>query len=153
MENKDFALYYTDENVIRIVAALVIAISSFALITKTQFAIFFLMADFGLRAFTFQTSPLAALAKVIVQLLKLKPNPIFAAPKRFAASIGFVFSLAIFVLMVLHFNTAAYYVGGILIFCAVLESVFKICLGCYVFSWFVAPFMQRKNKTEISNDK
>jgi len=37
-------------------------------------------------------------------------------------------------------------VTGILIVFATLESVFGICAGCYVYSWVVAPLIEKFKK-------
>lgn len=147
MKEQQVARLYTDEKVVRIVAAFVIGIATLALILHSQLLTFLLIADFGIRAFTFQQSPLVIVAKQIAKLAHLNPSPIFAAPKRFAASLGFVFSVAIYILLVLDSYPAANTVGTLLIVCALLESVFKICLGCYLFDWFVVPLMKWRNKT------
>lgn len=145
MNNRNHSKYYTDENVVRIIASQVIAISMVSLFTQRVWPLSLLLVDFALRAFTLGPSPLAAIAKMIVRVLKLKPKPIFAAPKKFAALTGFIFLMMILLLFLLNLYPAAYLVTGILMVCAVLESVFKICLGCYVYNWFVAPVVHRKN--------
>jgi hypothetical protein len=148
-DNKEVSKLYVDEQVVRLIAAQVAIIAGLSLAFNWIFPIFLLAADFGLRAFTLQPSPLAAVARIIADLLKLKTKPIFAAPKKFAAAVGFVFSLAISVLLILKLETAAYIVGGILVLFALLEAVFNVCVGCYVYNWLVAPIVNKKNnKTE-----
>ncbi len=137
---------HVDEYVVRLVAGQVVVLTVLSLFTQWKFLIFFLAADFAIRAFTEQTSPLAAIGKVIADLLKLELKPIFAPPKRFAALLGFVFSLAVFLLFVFDARYPALVVGGILVFCAVLESVFKVCLGCYAYNWIVAPIINKLHK-------
>lgn len=146
MDNKEISKLYIDEHVVRFIAAQVALITILSLVFNSVFPLFLLLADFALRAFTLQPAPLAAVAKIIVDLWQLKPKPIFAAPKKFSAAVGFVFSLAILVLLLLKYSTAAYIVGGLLIFFAVLESVFKICVGCYVYDWVVSPILNKRNK-------
>jgi hypothetical protein len=149
-DNKEVSKLYVDEQVVRLIAAQVAIIAGLSLAFNWIFPIFLLAADFGLRAFTLQPSPLAAVARIIADLLKLKTKPIFAAPKKFAAAVGFLFALAILVLLLLNYLSATYILGGVLIFFAVLESVFKICFGCYVYDWLVAPITnKRKFKKEI----
>ena len=135
-----------DENVVRIIAAQVVLLSLIALQNQWIIIMLFLTIDFALRAFTNRVSPLAFLSKKIVQFLKLKPKPIFAAPKKFAAALGTFFSLSILILLSLELNLLAWIVGLTLIFCAVLESALKICVGCYVFNWLVLPFQNNFNK-------
>lgn len=130
---------YVEESTVRIIAAEVVVITAAILITQYYVLAIFLGIDFAIRSFTYLPSPLALIAKIIKSKIGLKSNQVFAAPKKFAAGIGAVFSLAIFLLFFFQFYTSALAVGGILIFCAVLESGFKICIGCYVYNWLVAP--------------
>lgn len=134
-----------DEQIVRLVATQVVIITIVSILTKWWFPFLFLTIDFALRAFTTQLSPLAALAKIIAKAVQLKPKPIFAPPKKFAASIGFVFSLTLLFLFFFDYNFIAQVVGSILLLCAVLESVFKICVGCYVYDWLVAPIANKRN--------
>lgn len=147
MIKKDITHYYADENVVRIIAGLVLIIATLGLLLHSRALFLLLTIDFALRAFTYQPAPLAAGARLIARSLQLSPYPIFAAPKRFAAGLGFIFSLVLFVLLSLNSDTAAYFTGSLLIICALLESVFRICAGCYLFSWIVAPIMRRINKS------
>ncbi|MDA1279580.1 MAG: DUF4395 domain-containing protein [Chloroflexi bacterium] len=90
-------------------------------------------------------SPLALLVtKVIVPKFGLPYRPVAGPPKRFAASIGVVFSVTAAVLSLgFGLHGAAYIVLGGLIFAAGLESIFGYCLGCKVFgfliNWGVIP--------------
>lgn len=144
--SREISKLYADEKVVRLVAAHVVLLSVIAGYTQSVIPLLILTVDFAIRAFTFLPSPLALAGKFLARLFKLQPQPIFAAPKKFAALLGFLFSLTALIL----FWSGAHFYGGIvlaiLVFCAVLESVFKICLGCYVYNWFIVPFIQSKNK-------
>jgi hypothetical protein len=60
--------------------------------------------------------------------------------------LGFIFSILIVVLFFLEFYYTAKIVGSFLILFAILESVFNICVGCYIYNWIIAPFEnKRKN--------
>lgn len=131
--------FYIDEHIVRGVAALVSLLTLLILLTGQVLPAFFLVLDFALRAFTGRTSPLAQTVKALAAIRGWQSKPVFAPPKKFAAALGFVFSLAIAVLLLLHVHTAANIVAGILLLCAVLESAFKICLGCYTYNWLVVP--------------
>ena len=131
---------YLDENVIRVVAFEVGIFTSFALIFQSKAIALFLIIDFALRAFSHLTSPLAFIAKRVTTIYSIKPIQIFAPPKIFAATLGFIFSLAILTFYFFELNTAALLTGAVLLICALFESVFKICVGCYVYSWLIAPF-------------
>ena len=151
-DTKEFSKLYVDEQAVRFIAAQVVVIAFLALVFNGIFAIILLVADFATRAFTLQPSPLAAVARIVADLLKLKPKPIFAAPKKFSAAVGFVVSFVLLVLVLMNYYTAAFIVGGVLIFFAVLESLFKICVGCYLYNWFVAPIINKRNQQKIDDN-
>lgn len=142
-DKEKVARLYMDDRVLRFIAAQVVLLVVVSFVFGWVFPIFFLVVDFALRAFTFRPAPLAVVARFLSDVLGLKSNMIFAAPKKFAAGVGFVFALVVLVLLVFKYWTAAYVVGGVLIFFAFLESVFKICVGCYVYSGLVAPVVNR----------
>ena len=75
------------------------------------------------------------IAPKIWRKTKLVPGP----PKRFAQTIGLVFSASALVLSLLGFGLAAQIVVGLLIAAATLEFVFGLCLGCVAFG-----FLQRR---------
>lgn len=145
MSNKNNMNLSTDENIVRIIAAQVVIITAITVVTSWIFPIFLLAIDFALRAFTNQFSPLKAVVKKIAAFLKLKPKPIFAAPKKFAATLGFIFSIIIVVLLFLEFYYTAKIVGSFLILFAILESGFNICVGCYFYNWIIAPIVNKRN--------
>jgi hypothetical protein len=145
MNKKDHSKNYVNEHVVKLIALQVITITTIALFNHYLYLLFILTIDFAIRAFTYLPSPLALIAKIISKALGQKPKPVFAPPKKFAAAIGFTFSLAISILLLLNFGNTAYVIGGILIFCAFLEGVFNVCIGCYVYDWVVAPIVNRYN--------
>src|SRR5690554_2599470 len=148
MIQKNISKNHVDENVVRLVATQVVLITLITLLTGWVSSALFLAIDYVLRAFTRVPSPLAALARGIAKALKLTPKPIFAPPKRFAAVLGLFFSVGITIFLFLNYLNVAYAVGAVLVFCAILEAAFNICLGCYVYNWIVAPLVHRKmNKT------
>lgn len=145
MSKKDLArLYYIDENIVRVIAAEVIILTSLALTTGSFIPAVVLVLDFAARAFTTLPSLLAAVARLVVVSRGWKPRPVFAAPKKFAALLGWVFSLLLAISLWLDYAVAAFITGSILAVCALLESVFRICLGCYVYNWIVVPLLHRK---------
>lgn len=147
MSKKDVArLYYIDEHIVRIIAAEVLALTVLAVVTGSYIPAVLLVLDFAARAFTGMPSLLAALARAVVALLQLDPRPVFAAPKKFAAILGFVFSAFLAVFLFLDYTFAAVTGGVILAVCALLESVFRICLGCYIYNWIVVPLVHRRSR-------
>jgi predicted benzoate:H+ symporter BenE len=55
------------------------------------------------------------------------------APKRFAAGVGFLFSLSFLILSLIPYTLAAGVLAGILVLFASLEAFFAFCAGCYVY--------------------
>ncbi|RZJ64106.1 MAG: DUF4395 family protein, partial [Flavobacterium sp.] len=66
--------------------------------------------------------------------LSIANKPTDLAPKKFAATLGFVFCAVIGVCYLLNFLYAAIALTIVLITFAILESAFAICVGCYVYS-------------------
>jgi hypothetical protein len=125
-----------NETVIRITALLVVLITSAAFFFNNPFLLLFLCVDFFLRASkNEQLSVLRWTATYISDTLNLPIRPTDLAPKRFAAWIGFVFSLLLILLNLAEFKLAFYFVSSVLIFCAFLESVFSFCVGCVVYQF------------------
>ena len=71
---------------------------------------------------------------VLVPMLGKEPQLTAGPPKRFAQTIGLVFSGTALMLFLAGFPTAATVVLLALAVAATLESVFGICLGCWAFS-------------------
>ncbi len=135
--------YYTDENTVRLTAFLVIITVAVSLFFKWPFLLLLLVFDFIIRALGLSLSPLALFSKSIIKIFGLKRKPIFAAPKRFAAALGAIFTLLVFLLMRNGLDSLAFVFGFVLIILASLESFFKICVGCYLYQFLVAPIQNK----------
>ena len=142
--------YYMDEHVARLIALQVINIIVLVFVNHRTYLIYILTLDFAIRAFTYWPSPLAFVAKSFLSVLNIQPKPVFAAPKKFAAGVGFAISFSISLLLLFDFYDTAYLISGILVFFALLEAFFKICAGCYLYNWLVAPILNRKNKLKLN---
>ena len=126
---------HMDRNAARVSALFPVLLAPASLYTGSFEIMAVLAADFALRAFTSgKLSPVGFLSRQIIRLTGIKPVMIDRAPRRFAAGVGMIFSAATAVLIFLQFGMAAYVVGSILLLCAVLESVFGVCVGCIVYS-------------------
>jgi len=91
-------------------------------------------ADFLLRALAWRRfSPIAQTARLLHHLSGLEPRRINAWPKRFAAAIGFSFSLAIGIAGLLHHGVTGLALALILVFFACLESLLGICVACRIY--------------------
>lgn len=126
-----------NESVIRIVAFLVALITLSCILFSNYWAMLFLVFDFSIRAFT--TGKLSILKAISIRLAKsfsLPPKMTDLAPKKFAATLGGVFSLFIAVFYLLNFQTIADILSVVMLCFALLESLFAVCVGCYVYSFW-----------------
>lgn len=124
-----------NERVLRILAVFVVTLTAIALFIVEPWIMFFLAVDFAVRAFSYpQFSLLRFLAQKISQVLKQEPVPVNAGPKRFAAGLGMVFSLLIGGLLFTDYFFLTALAGGMLVACAVLESVAGYCVGCKIYT-------------------
>jgi len=125
----------TDENTVRVVAFLVLIVSSISIFLSNYFLSSFLVIDFLIRGFNLgEYSLLRVIARSIVNALRLQKKAIDAAPKLFAAKIGFVFALIILISQLVNFPIIGLVTGLVLLVCAFLESFLSICLGCYFYT-------------------
>jgi hypothetical protein len=127
-----------NERVVRIISVQVILITVVSLFTVSPWIMLFLAVDFGMRAFGAQQySLLRLIAAAAANLLLIAPRQINAAPKRFAAGLGMIFSLVIggFLFTDLHLLTAIS--SGMLIACAALEGFAGYCVGCTVYTFLI----------------
>lgn len=122
------------ESAVRSTALSVCVILSAVMLFEVYVLMFFLSADFLLRAAGKSAwSPLAVISKrVLVHILPFRNRDIYEPPKRFAASIGFLFSLAAALLFSFEFVAAAYVVTAVLAVFSFLEFAFCFCAGCMI---------------------
>ncbi len=105
----------------------------------------FLSIDFLLRGFNLgKYSVLNKFSAVAVQAFNISSKPVDQAPKRFAAKIGFIFSVAILGLILLQYNTAAISLALVLAVFAFLESFLGICAGCYAYTFYLKLLSKSK---------
>lgn len=136
-----------NENVARIAALITIAVMVAGVIFKSPLLLLALSADFALRAFTSGSySPIKYASKQLFRLSWLTEKIGDAAPKKFAAGMGFVFSIVIAVLQLTHFYLLANVAATVLLFCASLEAFAGYCLGCVIYTYFVVHFIRTGEK-------
>jgi len=124
----------TNESKIRLIALFVFITTVTYIVTKSIFLPALLVIDFALRSFDLgKYSLFAVISEWLVKTFKLPIKPVYLPPKRFAARIGLLFSIAIFLLQLVGIDTIL--ISGVLVFFAALESFFSICAGCYVYSF------------------
>ncbi len=124
----------------RSTAGLVVVLAVVAIVVNDPIVYALLAIGFALRVASGpKLSPFGQLSvRVIVPHLIKKTKLVPGPPKRFAQTIGLVFSGSALVLSLLGFGLAAQIVTGLLVVAALLESVFGFCLGCTIFG-----FLQR----------
>ena len=139
MEKSKIKTIYVDENVISIVAYQVVLLTIFGLHFQQQWLLYCVVIDFLIRATGIFMSPLFFVAKKISEFLYLEKKLVFAGPKRFAASLGLLLSL----LIAIYYDSQ---VGIFLIVLASVESVFRFCVGCYIYNYLVLPLLKKINR-------
>jgi uncharacterized protein DUF4395 len=124
----------TNESKVRLTAFFVLLLALVYLLTNSIAVPVILVIDFALRSFNLgKFSPLAFISEDLVRIFKLPFKAVYMPPKRFAARIGLVFSIAILILHLL--GHPAIIVTAVLVFFAALESLLGFCAGCYVYNF------------------
>jgi len=127
-----------NENKVRLNALWVFILVTLSIFYAGLPIVVFLAIDFFLRGFNFgKFSPLAKLSDFTIKQLNIANKPIFQAPKRFAARIGFILSLLILVSLVFQLDIAALGLSIVFSIFAFLESFLGFCAGCYVYSFLI----------------
>lgn len=124
-----------DDVTVRLVAGEVLAISVLAVALRAPWVFVLLAVDFVLRtAVGPRWSPLALLASRVVRPhIPAAPRPTTGPPKRFAAAMGAVLTIAIPVLAYAGLPTEAWALVALMIVFPALEACSGICVGCLVF--------------------
>ena len=132
-----------NENAVRITAALAAVSILLFLFTSWKWIILIVMVDFFIRGFLNPCYSLFGnISKNIVQVLKISPIMVDAAPKIFAAKIGFLFCCVLTVSWLFNIPGLSLIAGLIFTACAALEAGFKFCIACRIY-----PLVQRISLT------
>lgn len=123
----------------RFVAGMVSILTIATILTENQFVAGFLLYGFLARVATGPTlSPMGLLAtRVIVPVLGNPTKLVAGPPKRFAQTIGLVFSATAFIMLMLDFVLIFQITLSILVIFALLESLAGFCAGCFVFNYLM----------------
>ena len=123
----------------RFVAGMVSILTIATILTENQFVAGFLLYGFLARVATGPTlSPMGLLAtRVIVPVLGNPTKLVAGPPKRFAQTIGLVFSATAFIMLMLDFVLIFQIILSILVIFALLESLAGFCAGCFVFNYLM----------------
>jgi hypothetical protein len=131
-----------DDVTVRLIAGVVLVVSTAALVTQQWWLLWVLAVDFTLRsALGPRFSPIARLVQAWIRpRVAAAPRPTAGAPKRFAATIGAVLTVAASLAWTVYVATAS---GGaltavvgitvIMVAFPALESLLGICVGCIIF--------------------
>ncbi|MCY3784539.1 MAG: DUF4395 domain-containing protein [Chloroflexi bacterium] len=123
----------------RLVAGMVVILSIAVLVTGQWWLMFLLAYGFLARVATGPTlSPMGLLATRVIAPRIAKEKLVPGPPKRFAQTVGLIFSVTA---LVLHFaaglSVAAGVVLAVLTVFAALESLLGFCAGCFVFNYMI----------------
>lgn len=130
-----------NENKVRLIALQVFIVSIAIFIFQHWLLIILLTVDFFLRSFDLNKfSPLAAISAGIIRLFSIGVKPINQGPKRFAARIGLIFSIAILLSYYAGYPTVVASLAAVLITFSFLESFFSFCAGCHVYTYLKKIF-------------
>ncbi len=132
-----------DEITVRLIAAVVLVIAVVALATSQWWLYAVLAVDFTLRAALGPSaSPIARLVQRWIRpVLRAPKRPTAGPPKRFAAAIGAVMTVAATALWIVGLvtgstaaSTGVVVIGVVMVLFPALESVLGVCVGCTLFS-------------------
>jgi hypothetical protein len=126
-----------DEHVARLNGLFTVLLLVVYVLTSSLIPVVFLLIDFFFRGLEKpQFSPLAILSKFLLKSLNVKPLPINAGPKIFAARIGVIFAVLILGSELAGLPVTALVFTGIFGLCAFLEAAFSFCVACKIYPLF-----------------
>jgi hypothetical protein len=128
-----------DDVSVRLIAGLVLALAVVALGGHQWWLYAVLGADFVLRAgWGPSASPLARLVQQWVRpRLQAPPRYTAGPPKRFAAAVGAVLTVAATVLWLAGTTVPVVAIGVVMVVFPALEALAGVCVGCLVFGWLM----------------
>jgi hypothetical protein len=127
-----------DDVTVRLIAGLVLLLAVLALGTGAWWLYAVLAGDFVLRAgWGPSASPLARVAKAVRPRLAAAPRWTAGPPKRFAAAIGAVLTVAATALWLAGTTTPVVVIGVVMVVFPALEAGLGVCVGCIVFGWLM----------------
>ncbi|MDO8189545.1 DUF4395 domain-containing protein [Conexibacter sp. JD483] len=143
-----------NEVMARTVAAGVVLLGLATVLLQLPWLSAVLAAGFLLRVLSGpRFSPLALVAsRLIVPRLPFRAKLVPGPPKRFAQTIGLVFSASAGVLFLLGLETAGYVVIAALVVAASLEAFAGLCLGCQAFALLIRAGVIPQEVCEACND-
>lgn len=138
-----------NENQVRLTALQVVLLTAIWLFSEYDIIPAFLAIDFLLRASSFgKYSILNRISGYLIDFFSIGYKPVERGPKRFAAIIGFVFTVSIVILSLSAVTIAAQILAVVLLICASLEAFVSFCAGCYVYTAFCILFKKQNTETK-----
>ena len=123
-----------DSYVARFRAFLVLVTAIMFLLGYAQWLMYFFCLDFFILGFIRPSmSPVCLLIKHTLTKLNIKKHPVDAAPKLYAAKIGFICTALIIVFSNFGLTIPTFAILAMLMACAALESFFDFCVGCQMY--------------------
>jgi hypothetical protein len=128
-----------DDVTVRLVAAEVLVVGVVALAAQQWWLYAVLAVDFVLRAgWGPSASPFARLAQSVLRpRVAAPPRYTAGPPKRFAAAVGAVLTIAATVLWLAGAILPVALIGVVMVVFPALESLAGVCVGCIVFGWLM----------------
>ena len=128
-----------DEVAVRLIAGVVLVLGVVALATQQWWLYLVLAADFVLRAgWGPSASPVAQLVRRWVRpRVSAAPRYTAGPPKRFAAAIGAVLTVAASGLWLAGATVPVVFIGVVMVVFPALESLGGVCVGCIAFGWLM----------------
>jgi hypothetical protein len=124
-----------DARTARLSAFIVVSMIIIYLLTGNAWIMIALAFDFGIRSFvSISTSIIGQASGLILRALQIKPVWTDAAPKLFAAKLGFGFSLAISIAAFAGAPMPAIVLASALLLCAGMEALIGFCVGCQMYA-------------------
>ena len=123
-----------DSNMVRAISFQVSLFTVLLLITQESLFAFILLFDFLMRALRLSKFSLfETVGRFVITGWGIAPKLCDESPKRFALFLGLITSLFLVVFYVAGFTTFATAIALILLFCALLETLFDFCIGCKIY--------------------
>ncbi|MFT7824673.1 MAG: DUF4395 domain-containing protein [Sulfurimonas sp.] len=98
------------------------------------FFLLVLLFDFTFRVIRrSEFSPFQRISQLILKVWVIIPAFCDESPKRFALYLGWIILLVLQVVAMLGWHSIAAAVAAILLFCAILETLFDFCIGCKIY--------------------
>ena len=128
------SLRRVDANMVRAISLQVALFAVILLFTQESFFALVLLFDFTVRTLRLSKfSPFHLIAQFILTGWGIAPKLCDESPKRFALYMGLGISLVLAVLFAAGFTTVATFIAGVILVCALLETVFDFCIGCKIY--------------------